>query len=206
MSKDLSPLIESRSESAGREGDHEIDERSLGDVGVSPVAMAAVLTRAFDRGTFGDLPFEGLFAAIEDHAKRAEQGDLAPQRAMLASQAIVLNSMFGDLAQRAVANADEHPRATELYMRLALKAQAQSRATIESLDRLVNGREQTVRHVHVDNRGGQAVIAQNIQAGGLENGTSDKQPHAISSAGPCNVGTVRCEDAERQAMPIEANA
>ena len=73
--------------------------------------------------------------------------------------------------------------ATETYMRLALKAQVQSRAAIEALDRLANGHVQTVKHVHVDNRGGQAVIAENVQTGGQRNGKIDDQSHAAGAAG-----------------------
>ena len=79
-------------------------------------------------------------------------------------------------------------------MRLALKAQAQSRATIEALERLAHGREQTVKHVHVDNRGGQAVIADSVQAGGQGNRKNDEQSHAtamgeLASAPRCRART-----------------
>ncbi len=52
-------------------------------------------------------------------------------------------------------------------MRLALKVKANSRATLETLAKLHQPREQTVRHVHV-NEGGQAVVADNFHnyAGG----------------------------------------
>lgn len=78
------------------------NERALGDVGVSPVATATVLTQAFSRSSLGELPFEGLFTAISDYAERAEKGDLADQRAMLASQSIALNAMFCELASALV--------------------------------------------------------------------------------------------------------
>lgn len=59
-----------------------------------------------------------------------------------------------------------------------MKAQAGSRAAIEALAKLHQPREQTVRHVHV-NEGGQAVIADEFHhhEGGRENGQSSRQPH-----------------------------
>lgn len=180
-------------------------ERALGDVGVSPVATATVLAQIFSRGSFGELPFDGLFAAISDCADRAEKGELIDHRAMLASQSIALNAMFCEMARRAAINADEYPRAAELYMRLAMKAQAQSRATVEALDRLVNGREKIVRHVHVDNRGGQAVIAENVHAGGSQNGKADGQPHAFAAGREQRDAALRREDAERKSVPVEGD-
>lgn len=179
------------------------DERALGDVGVSPVATATVLTQIFSRGSFGELPFDGLLAAISDCADRAEKGELVDHRAMLASQSIALNAMFCEMARRAAANADEYPRAAELYMRLAMKAQAQSRATVEALDRLVNGREQIVRHVHVDNRGGQAILAETLSAGGPKNEKAHEQPHALSSGREKPDTTLRRENTERKPVPVE---
>ena len=85
-------------------------------------------------------------------------------------------------------------------MRLALKAQTQCRTTIEALDRLVRGGEQVIKHVHVDNRGGQAVIAESVQTGG-QNAKIEKQPHAagqtISDSLP-----LRRKNAEREPVPI----
>ena len=69
-------------------------------------------------------------------------------------------------------------------MRLALKAQANCRATLEALAKLHQPREQTVKHVHV-NQGGQAIVADNIHqhAGGRKNGKSNEQSHATGAAG-----------------------
>lgn len=57
-------------------------------------------------------------------------------RGLLVSQALALNAISAELARRAAANMGSNLPATESYMRLALKAQTQSRASIEVLDRL----------------------------------------------------------------------
>src|SRR3546814_2968257 len=69
-------------------------------------------------------------------------------------------------------------------MRLALKAQAACRSTLEALARLHQPREQTVKHVHV-NEGGQAVVADHFHqhTGDRENGKSVKQSDATGAAG-----------------------
>ncbi len=95
---------------------------------------------------------------IQALTAKAEGGDLGIASRLLAAQAITLDSMFTELARRAALNMGEHLDAAERYGRLALKAQSNSRATLEALAKLHQPREQTVRHVHV-NEGGQAVIA-----------------------------------------------
>ena len=81
-------------------------------------------------------------------------------------------------------NMGDYINASERYGRLALKAQSNCRATLETLAKLHQPREQTVRHVHV-NEGGQAVIADQFHnhAGGNENAKSAEQSHAAGAAG-----------------------
>lgn len=187
-----------------REGEDE--GKGLARVGVDPVTHAMATTRLFGKGTFGELSVTGLFEVLGDRVKAVKKGDLSEQRAMLATQAFALNSIFTEMARRSAANMGEYVDAADRYMRLALKAQAQSRATIEALERLVGGREQTVRHVHVDNRGGQAVIADTVQTGGQENGKSNKQPHALESMGDAFGQTLPSANAEREALPVASHA
>jgi hypothetical protein len=160
-------------------------ERTLADIGLSPIAQGMATARLFTKPSFGDLAIEGLMESLADHVVATKQGDLSTQKAMLACQAVALNSIFTEMARRAAANMGEYIEATERYMRLALKAQAQSRATVEALERLTGGREQTVRHVHVDNRGGQAVIAETVHTGGKQIGKTDDQSHGTSA---CRAG------------------
>jgi hypothetical protein len=92
------------------------------------------------------------------------------------------------MARRMALNMGEYLGATETYARIAMKAQAQSRATLEALAKLHQPREQTVRHVHV-NEGGQAVVADQFHhhTGGQKNGQSSEQPHATGTgqSGEC---------------------
>lgn len=160
------------------------DARSRADVALCAAANGMAATRLFARGSFGDLPTTELYEAHVDWCKAAKAGDLSHQKAMLAAQADSLNSIFTEMARRAALNMGEYIGATETYLRLGLKAQAQCRATIEALDGLTNGRVQTVKHVQV-NEGGQAIVADQFHqhTGGKENGQSSEQPHATGTAG-----------------------
>lgn len=134
-------------------------------------------------------PGMGDFAdARRDQGDKAANGDLEFASRMLAAQASTLDTIFAEMARRMACNMGEHLNATEIYARIALKAQSNSRATLEALAKLHQPREQTVRHVHV-NEGGQAVIADQFHhhaqpsTGGQENGNPIGQPHAPGAAG-----------------------
>ena len=141
---------------------------------------------------------------IKARSDRLGTGDLALASELLASQAITLDAMFAELASRAARNMGQYLDASERYARMALKAQANSRAALEALAKLHQPREQTVRHVHV-NEGGQAVIADQFHhhAGGRENGKSDEQSDATGAAGTSTA--LPCPDAEGNGMPISGS-
>ena len=177
------------------------NEKGLAKVALDPAAHALSVAEPFNRGSFGKRGVTETFAVLVDQLKGAKAGDLSHYRALLASQAISLNSIFTEMSRRAACNMGEYMGATESYMRLALKAQAQSRATIEALERLANGREQTVKHVHVDNRGGQAVIAENLNQGGGKAKNEDQSHGAGNSGGgPALLG----HDAQGNRVPISS--
>lgn len=64
---------------------------------------------------------------------RVKDGDLSDIEANLTAQAVTLDAMFTELARRAALNMGTHLGATDTYLRLAMKAQAQCRATAETL-------------------------------------------------------------------------
>jgi hypothetical protein len=175
--------------------------RNLADIALGAAANGMAATRLFTRGSFGELETTELFEAHIDRCKAAKAGDLGNQKAMLAAQADTLNSIFTEMARRAALNMGEHLNATQLYLRLALKAQAQCRTTIEALDSLMSGRVQTVKHVHV-NEGGQAIVADQFHqhTGGKENGQSSEQPHATGTAGES--AALPSPDALGPAVPV----
>lgn len=102
------------------------------------------------------------------------------------AEALLLVQMYvtHDAAIRALSqlgSAEWVPTA-QTFGNLATKLLRTSQAQMETLAKMRRGGEQVIRHVHVDNRGGQAVIAENVQTGGGEQ-KNDGQSHATGSAG-----------------------
>ena len=73
--------------------------------------------------------------------------------------------------------------ATESFGALAVKLLRTFTAQAEALSKLQRGGEQIVRHIHVDNRGGQAVIAENVHTGGGRIGKGAEQSLAPEMLG-----------------------
>lgn len=80
-----------------------------------------------------------------------------------------------DAAIRALSQlgSSEWVSTAQTFGNLATKLLRTSQGQMETLARMRRGGEQVVRHIHVDNRGGQAVIAENVHTGGGGNGKID---------------------------------
>jgi hypothetical protein len=155
---------------------------------LEPHARHALTASTFAKQMLGgDNEAPGMMDFV-DHMQsatsKAEAGDLAIASRLLAAQAITLDSMFTELARRTALNMSEYVNAAERYGRLALKAQNNCRATLEALAKLHQPREQTVRHVHV-NQGGQAIVADQVHnhPGALGNDETIKQSLTTANAG-----------------------
>lgn len=150
---------------------------------LQPTLKNAAAASAFTSKMMGsDLELPGI-GDYADHVhavtQKAAGGDLALVSQTLAAQAIALDSMFAEFARRAAMNMGDYIDAAERYARLALKAQGNCRATLETLAKVHQPREQTVRHVHV-NEGGQAIVANQFHShtGAEENTKTVDQSHA----------------------------
>lgn len=103
---------------------------------VSPHFGAGCTTLAFLGSE--DLQLMSLIGALNEQADKVHEGDLKRLEATLSAQAHSLDVIFNLLAQRAAANMGQYLDATERYLRLALKAQGQCRATLETLATIKN--------------------------------------------------------------------
>ncbi|MEO1969124.1 MAG: hypothetical protein ABGW87_10480 [Sphingomonadaceae bacterium] len=152
-----------------------------------------------------DFPQPGLadyITAVEAMIAKAETGNISAVTQILSAQAVTLDSMFGEFSRRSALNMADYPEASDRYARLALKSQANCRATLEALAKLHQPREQIVKHVHV-NDGGQAVIADEIhQHGRGANGKTDEQCHATGAAGQS--AALLSPDAQGDGVPISS--
>lgn len=167
-------------------------------VELEPTARHALVAHNASQSMFGgqEATVADCMDALRDLANEAAAGDLAVASRTLTAQATTLDALFTQMAQRSLVNMGQHPEAMERYMRLALKAQAQSRATLETLVKMHQPREQTVRHIHVG-PDGQAVFIENLH-GGLGNARISDQAHAQSSSGPALLG----HDTDGDGVPI----
>ena len=161
--------------------------RTLARITLDPQTRNANLAMTFGSQMFGDQlkpDISESSAVLAEEIQRTMKGDLSLASRIFTSQAITLDALFTDMARRSGNNMGHYLDAADRYMRLALKAQAACRSTLEALARLHQPREQTVKHVHV-NEGGQAVVADQFHqhTGGRENGKSDKQSDATGAAG-----------------------
>jgi hypothetical protein len=170
---------------------------------MTPGVRHAQIASTFGGELFGGNPKPTIMdstAVMADAMLKAQEGDKALASQLLTAQAMTLDALFTDMARRSGNNMGQYIDAAERYMRLALKAQANCRATLEALAKLHQPREQTVKHVHV-NEGGQAIVADQIhQHGGRENGKSNEQSHATGAAGksPAMLGA----DPQGNGVPI----
>ena len=163
--KRASNTLEARSASG------ESRELTLSRLTLGPALRHAHTAATFATPSFGSKrqpSIEHDVKVLKEAMAQAEQGDKAFASQMLAAQAMSLDAIFTELARRSSINMGEYMDASERYMRLALKAQTACRSTLEALGKLHQPREQTVKHVHV-NEGGQAVVADHIhQHGGAK--------------------------------------
>ena len=93
--------------------------------------MSAAVTENFGKSVLPDLDMQQLYEEIHTSVKSVQNGEMNGLEAMLVGQAKSLQTMFVSMARRA--SRQEYLKQYSTYMNLALKAQAQSRATIQAL-------------------------------------------------------------------------
>lgn len=108
-------------------------ERILADVTAEGVIANAHVMATFAKPVMGELHLAECVSALRAKAGTVNRGDLSSAEAMLIEQAAALNAIFAEMARRSALNMGEYLDATDRYMRLALKAQSQCRATLETL-------------------------------------------------------------------------
>lgn len=100
-----------------------------------PTVQAALTLKEYGK-IYGNLDLSGLIDALTAQTTAVTNGDLGRGEAMLTAQAHILDAVFNNLAQRA--NKAEYMDTFERYLKLALRAQSQCRATWETLATMKN--------------------------------------------------------------------
>jgi hypothetical protein len=188
---------------------------------VSPAIQSTVAIKSWGTAFAGEIDLAGLLTDLRERIEQVQGGDLKPVEAMLIGQAMALETLFTSLTRKA-AN-QEYMANMQTYLSLALKAQAQCRATLEALAEIKNPRQVSIvkqanisgGHQQVNNAGpdfpAQYPPARARNADSLQNELLEA-PHGIeldtrapSAAGGADrhleaVGAVhRATDARRQA-------
>lgn len=101
-----------------------------------PEVNPAAVIQAFS--ITGKQDINALTSELHSASDAVVKGNTAHMERMLVSQAHALDAIFAALARRAALNIGEYPDAVDTYMRLALRAQSQCRATLETLATIKN--------------------------------------------------------------------
>jgi len=105
----------------------------MAELAVSASLTGAIVVEKFSKHTVGEVSLEATAQALALKMGATQKGNLSHAEATLTAQAEALNAMFTELSRRAALNMGEYLDATESYLRLALKAQAQCRSTLQAL-------------------------------------------------------------------------
>jgi hypothetical protein len=122
----------------GRGLSHDEIGRNVAAIATGPETAAARVIQAAERKTSLDdhLDVQALAATLRDQAAVVRGGSLAQAEAILINQATALQSLFARLVERGMGS-DSVP-GVEANLRIALRAQAQCRATLETLAEIKN--------------------------------------------------------------------
>lgn len=154
---------------------------------VAGVATNATTVTTFSKGTLGAVDLTETFRALHACGRKVQSGDLSGVEAMLSSQVVALNAIFGELARRSALNMGEYIEAADRYMRLALRAQSQCRATAETLAIIKAGPPIFARQANVAhgpqqvNNGARPASPVDTRAGDNQKAA---QPELLESGGP----------------------
>jgi hypothetical protein len=104
---------------------------------IRPAVNAAMTTKVF--AGFEKLDLTSLLEELTKQSEAVNKNDMTRSESMLISQAHTLDAIFNNLARRSAINIG-NIEAADKYMRLALKAQGQCRATLQTLGEIKNPR------------------------------------------------------------------
>jgi hypothetical protein len=102
---------------------------------LQPTVLASATIKEYDR-SWGDLDLSGLTKSLTEQTSASSHGDLTRAETMLTAQAHTLDAIFNTLARRAIKA--EYMDHLDRYLKLALRAQSQCRATWEALGTIKN--------------------------------------------------------------------
>ena len=172
-------------------------DTAFADFVLQPSVNAAVVAAEYYTGPFGAQDLASLAATLAEHTRKLEAGGLAECEAMLLGQAHALQAIFVNLARRATKQ--EYLRQWEAYIRVALKAQSQCRATLETLANIKN--PPTVFAGQANIAHGPQQVNNVAQTPGLRVGQTENPQNELSGGGDELLPDSRASQAARQVDP-----
>ena len=132
------------------------------------IAHAVTLTKVLKRD-YGERGLTELAEELSEQCQAVIGGKMDQAEAMLIAQATTLDAIFGDLARLAYCNWFTHLDAAERLMRVALRAQSQSRATLETLAEIKNppvviAKQANIAHGHQQVNNGEPTRTREVQS------------------------------------------
>ncbi len=144
--------------------DKQSESEKYAKVSLSASYMGAILTDSFTSAILPKAELADVASELSEKIKTIQAGDMQPIEAILISQAQTLQTMFVTLGRMAASKTGLQQYTA--FMNMALKAQSQSRATIQALTELKYPKRATfVRQANISH-GHQQV----------NNGTSTQAP------------------------------
>ena len=126
------------------EGRAVAERREIAEQAIDPNVTSAAVVAAFWECLDGGIDPQAGYEAMRAHVAQARQNVRASAEATLLGQAAALNAIFADMARRAQAHMGRPGRAAERYLRLAMRAQNQCRATLNVVAELSGQRPDVV--------------------------------------------------------------
>jgi hypothetical protein len=141
----------------------------LAHIALSPEFKAAVTSKAY-APAIGEQDLAAVLQRLGEITSQVASGETKDIETMLAAQALTLDSIFHKLAIQAERNVGQYPKAVDTYLRLALKAQSQCRATAETLAAIKSPRQ----HITQNNVAGAMRINIEMEGSHVDRGAKGK--------------------------------
>jgi hypothetical protein len=110
----------------------------LAEVAMSAAVTGTAVVAEFSKGTVGKFGLTQTLSVLSAKVAAVHRGDLREAETILTAQALALNAIFAQMAVYSGMNIEHSLDVADRLMRLALKAQAQCRATFETLVAIKN--------------------------------------------------------------------
>jgi hypothetical protein len=141
--------------------ENESQSRAAARAHMRPTVNAARTLSRVLREDAPNLTLTDLADELGEQCGKVVDGDLRRPEASLLTQAETLNCMFHDLVRMAYDYLPEHGDAGERILRLALRAQNQARATLETLA-LMKNPPVFAKQANIATNGGQQQVVNNV--------------------------------------------